>query len=206
MDAEAPTLEGADEVVVRASYQYNEVEFIASRRASKIALNRSFDTWTGRITLLLLAHVMFAIGAMFMLQGLGPGARRQGPNAIVFAFGAILAAYGAWLAYRWLYGYRRRMRRLFHAFPAAGDRVDLAFTPRRLVRHSERSDSSIDWLLFPTVVELRDGFVLVMRARLDVWIPKHAFRPPFDARAAAAFLRSRAAKYRVLDRFARPAE
>lgn len=206
MPQEATGGDQDNDAVGSASFLNDEAEFIASLRAHEIAAHRWFGTRSHRWAAIAWGHVVFLMG--LLLASVWPTSSpelRWHPGVLVMtAFGLGLTALGGWTVVFWLYGgNRRRMRRAFREAPTAGLRLRCTLTPARFVSHSAKSDASNDWSLFESVVELRDGYLLLPSHRRGTWIPKRALEPPFDAAAAAAFLRSRIANYRFLDRTTR---
>jgi hypothetical protein len=184
-----------DETILgEAAFRHTQAEFIAAFRARRIPRSNDYDSWFMRIF-----FIVLAIGLFRQVE--------EGVTSWLFV-GLALAtvALGAWIADNWLYGYRRRYRKLYRDHPSAGLDFDMTFTPGRLVAHSANSDTSITWPLFARVFELRDGFLLELQPLNGMWIPKHALRPPFDAAALASFLRSQVKTYKVVDRRVRPSE
>lgn len=197
-DEAAPPADDATAVVGSASYWHHEAEFLAARRAMHIARGRPAGFWW-RLAMVLFAHLLVALGLLGVVSAVGRG---EWSGLILTAFFGLP---GLVFAYRWGYGRRRRLRKEFADAPTAGLKIDLTFTPGRLVSHSPKSDGSYQWRAFPAVVELRDGFLLVAWGKTGVWIPKHALRG-IDAPGLAAFLRSKVARYRVVKRTARISE
>lgn len=198
-DAAAPQAGDATEVVGSASYWFHKAEFLAERRALRLA--KGWPTGFGwRLGVVLAAHLPIMIG----LLGIGVAFGKGDWKVLIPA--TILVLPGAWIAYHWGYGRRRRIRKLFKDFPAAGLKIDLHFTQDGLSWHYARSDGRIAWELFPIAAELRDGFIVSDEGESCTWIPKHALNPPLDVPAMAAFLRSKIARYRVIPRKARPSE
>jgi hypothetical protein len=197
-DAADPQAGDATEVVGTASYWHHEAEFLAARRAMQIARGLPTNVWW-RLTMVLFAHLLVLLGLLGLGMAVGQG---EGSGLILTAFFGLP---GLVFAHRWGYGRRRRLRKEFADSPTAGLKVDLTFTPGRLIAHTPNLDGSYEWRAFPAVVELRDGFVLKAGTRTGVWIPVHALKG-IDAPGLAAFLRSKVARYRVTRRTARISE
>lgn len=97
----------------------------------------------------------------------------------------------------------RRVRAAYRKYPTAGEEVALAFTADRFLTRTRLGDFSADWSFLRRVVELRDGFVLVLKNDGGVtWLPDHALAAPFDHRAAAELFREKVRPFWVVDRAA----
>ena len=197
-DVAGQATDDATAVVGSASYWYHEAEFLAARRATNIAKGRPDGFWW-RLPMILFAHFLILLG----LLGVGIVLRKGEWSGLILT--ALFGVPGLVFAQRWGYGRRRRLRKEFADVPTAGLKIDMTFTPGRLILHSPKSDGSYEWRAFPAVVELRDGFVLMGWANTCVWIPTHALKG-VDAPGLAAFLRSKVARYRVTRRTARLSE
>ncbi len=161
----------ADEIVGEAAYRVTEAEFIAAYRAARIARNRLYDSWLAWLCLVALGHLLLIPGALlffsFLVLAVGKGDVRWG----VGWFAVVSAAAGSWLVDAWLYGSRRRYRKLLRAHPLAGLDVERTFTADRLHTHAENMDAATDWPLFARIVELRDGFLLEIQPLNTAWVP-----------------------------------
>ncbi|WP_165071414.1 YcxB family protein [Paludisphaera rhizosphaerae] len=200
---EAATDDDARGDAVGSAWFWNdEGEFAASIRAQAIAINRVAGTWAFRSFVIAYGHFLILMGLLFITNWSAdrPDQRWRLAQLVILAFGLVMTALGGWIVYVRFYGYRRRMRNVFRDAPAAGLHLHYTFTPARLVSHSDKSDASNDWSVFVSAVEVRDGYILISAHRRSTWIPKHALEPPFDVPAASAFLRSKIARYRVVDR------
>ncbi|WP_165247051.1 YcxB family protein [Paludisphaera soli] len=196
--SENPTAEPPGAIVGRADFWYTEDEFARAERRVQIANGRSFDGWVVRLPLLVLGHFLLLFGLAVVGVWLGSADfrnREKSTGSMVVALGFLVA--GGWIVDRWLYGRGRRLRKRFRDFPLAGCKVELAFTPDRLLTRSAKSEGRTLWELFTGVFESRDGLVLTYPPGQGTWIPKRGLQPPFDAPAVAAFLKSKVGKGRA---------
>lgn len=195
-------MDGAGSIPGQAHFRFTEAESTAAFRAKRIARRKDYDSWSSRIGNILAGHFLVLSGVVFLSHQIEDGVT----SWALVGFALSWVALGAWIADNWLYGHRRRYRKIHRDHPWAGLDVTMTFTPDRLFTHSANMDGAIDWSAFARMVELRDGFFLEIQPLHGTWIPKHALRPPFDAAALASFLRPKARKYEVIDRRARPSE
>lgn len=191
-------------VVGTASFLLTEEDFIASHRALKIVESPSHDIFLMRLCVIVFGH-LFLLGSisatvawLIGVEGAN-GPIPPGIAAMNLAFGII----AAWALYTKIYAYRKRLGSKYRASPLAGEKISYGFTPSRVIVRDALSEVGEDWGLTRSVVELRDGFVLIpVGFQPGRWIPKHAFQEPFGVDEAAALFRSKVKNYKVIDRFA----
>ena len=190
-----PFLDDPARAIGSGSYRLTEDEFVAANRAARMATAPWYRSWPWAIAFFGVWHAAMLIG--LYLAFLAPRAEGEGFNVD----GVILVVASGWFLWLLLYGVDRRVRAAFLTFPTAGDEFALAFTADRYMGRTGLGDFSDDWSFLRRVVELRDGFVLVLKfPRGSTWLPDHALVAPFDHRAAADLFRSKVSKYRVVDR------
>ncbi len=179
------------------SYRLTEDEFVAANRAARMAMMPWYRSWPWAIAFFGVWHAAFLLG--LYIAFLAP--RPEGSGVRVE--GIVLAGSSGFMLWLILYGVNRRVRAAFRKFPTAGDELALAFTADRFIGRTNLGDWSDDWSFLRRVVELRDGFVLVMKIpKGAMWLPDHALAAPFDHRAAAELFREKAPGYKVVDRAA----
>jgi hypothetical protein len=186
-----------------ASFIYTERDFIAVYRALRIATNPSYDTFITRLGVIFLGHVLLLAGIEVLVLWAYGAKGENGPIPWqAAAFSAGLAIAGGWVLYSRIYGYRRRLRAGYRAFPLRDEKVNYQFTPLRFAFQHRLAEGSSDWSVIPQVTEFRDGFLIHETPRSGHWVPKYAFGESFGEIDAANLLRSRVGRYRVIDRSA----
>ena len=125
--------EAATEQMASASFAYTEREFIASYRAVRMANHASYDSFIGRLGVILFGH-LFVLGAVeIVILWLNGAEGKNGPIpgfavCLVVAMGVV----GSWMLYSRIYCYRRYLRRLYQVFPLRDEKIHYQFTPLRI--------------------------------------------------------------------------
>jgi len=188
---------------VSASFVYTEREFIAAYRGARIAQNESYDSFITRMGVIVGGHVMLLAGVAVLVLWLCGAKGANGPIPWgAAAFNVVVATISGLVLYYGIYGYRRRLRSLYRAFPLRDEKVHYQLTPLRFVSQHRLAQGSSDWSLVGTVTEFRDGFFIQTAAPSGEWIPNHAFDETLTAVDIANLLRSRVNRYKVVNRFA----
>lgn len=186
---------------ITAAFSWTEQDFIGAHRAARLARDPGYDSLITRAGFLLFGHLFFVSGllvlpAVFM--------RKKGDNApiplgAVFMMAGISLIAGFVLFTNW-YGYRWLMRRAFRKSLLGGDlKSSYIFTPEYIQSENRLIEAKKKWEVVDRVIELRDGFVLVIGGAAE-WVPKHAFAEPFDDVEFANLAKSRVKKYQIVDR------
>lgn len=199
---DSPFIPDPARVVGAASYRFTEEAFVAGCRAWWMSRFPGYGSPLLKLVGFGGLHLMLLAGLALLVAEFA-GRTREGEGSRFFlAF--YLTIVSAMLLWIFLYGFRRRLRRLYLKYAAADREVALTFTPERLIVHAHRAESSEDWSFYRGVVELRDGFLLRHKSFAGgVWVPDDALHAPFDHQAAAAFFRASLSEYRVIPRKAR---
>ncbi|AMV35873.1 hypothetical protein [Planctomyces sp. SH-PL62] len=201
---DSPFVPDPARVVGTASYRFTEEAFLAGCRAWWMTRFPGYGSPLLKLVGFVGLHLMLLAGiGLFIAEFAGPKREGEGEGASVM-IALYLTIMSAWLLWVFLYGFRRRLRRLYLKYGVAGREVALTFTPERLIVQTPQSEASEDWSFYRGAVELRDGFLLRHKAFVGgVWIPDDALHAPFNHQSAAAFFRASLPEYRVLNRRAR---
>lgn len=191
MSEETGPTRTSDDAAARISYRLDEPEFAAAWHATRRALTPLLESRLVRAVFVVSGHVFLLAGLAGLLQGPPPEARRSlGPIGSVLALLG-MTLIGGWLVDRWLYGRRRRLRKLFRASPDADGLIDVTLHGGGVHVVTPTSETCYGWEAYASVVRVGGGSVLSTRHGTSVWLPDRALPPTLQGPALAEFLSER---------------